>query len=79
MSKNIADVTLKSLHNKWKDARFAAGVDRAHVAEATADFSRACFSGQLELWQHIENVLTAMQQNARLPGLDGQSGVGQPV
>lgn len=72
-SKNIADVTLKSVRGKWKDARFAAGVDRKHVAEVTEDFSRACFAGHLELWQHIENVLTAMQQNAHPLGLDGQS------
>ncbi len=71
-SKNIADVTMKSLRGKWRDARFAAGVDRAHMAEVTADFSRACFAGQLELWQHIENVLTAMQQQAAQLGLDGR-------
>lgn len=71
-SKNIADVTLKSVRNKWKDARFAAGVARDHVTEVTADFSRACFAGQLELWEHIGNVLAAMQEAAPSLQLDGR-------
>ncbi len=71
-SKNIADVKLKSIRNKWKDRRFAAGVDREHVAEVTADFSRVCFDDQLDLWQHIGNVLTAMQGAAERLELDGR-------
>ena len=70
-SKNIADVTLKSIRKKWKDQRFAAGVDREHVAEVTADFSRACFEGRLDLWDHIGNVLVAMQGAASELELDG--------
>ena len=57
-SKNIGDVQMKSLKKKWKDKRFAAGVGRDHVIEVTEDFSQACFGGNLELWQHIENVLS---------------------
>jgi putative nucleotidyltransferase with HDIG domain len=71
-SKNIADVTLKSIRNKWKDRRFAAGVDRDHVEEVTADFSRVCFDGQLDVWSHISNVLTAMQGAAEVLELDGR-------
>ncbi len=71
-SKNIADVQLKSVRKKWKDRRFAAGVDRDHVAEVTADFSRVCFDGQLDLWTHIGNVLTAMQGDADRLELDGR-------
>lgn len=71
-SKNIADVTLKSIRNKWKDRRFAAGVEREHVAEVTADFSRVCFASQLDLWGHIDNVLTAMQNAAEVLELDGR-------
>jgi putative nucleotidyltransferase with HDIG domain len=71
-SKNIADVTVKSLRKKWKDRRFAAGVDREHVADVTADFSRACFDNQLDLWTHIENVLTAMQLDAERLELNGR-------
>lgn len=71
-SKDIADVKLKSLRKKWKDRRFAAGVNREHVAEATADFSRICYDGNLDLWQHMENVLLAMQGDAANLELTGR-------
>ena len=71
-SKNIAEVKLSSIRKKWKDRRFAAGVDRDHVTEVTADFSRECFDGSLELWTHIQNVLTAMQAKAEILELDGR-------
>ena len=71
-SMDIGELSVSSLRKKWKDRRFAAGVDRAHVAEMTADFSRVCFDGGLELWNHIENVLTAMQADAAELELDGR-------
>jgi predicted hydrolase (HD superfamily) len=71
-NKDISGVTLSSVRKKWKDKRFAAGVDREHVAEVTADFSRVCFDGRLELWEHVSNVLTAMQGAAAELELDGR-------
>lgn len=71
-SKDIRDVKLKSVRKKWKDRRFAAGVDRAHVTEVTNDFSQVCFDGRLDLWDHIANVLAAMQADAELLQLDGR-------
>lgn len=71
-SKDIREMKIKSLKKKWKDRRFAAGVDRDHVEEVTADFSRECFNGELDLWTHIGNVLTAMQGEAELLELDGR-------
>ncbi|RMD54374.1 MAG: HDIG domain-containing protein [Candidatus Thermofonsia bacterium] len=71
-SKNIADVSVKSIKKKWKDKRFAAGVDRDHVTEVTADFGNVCFDGKLELWQHVGNVLAAMQADAERLELDGR-------
>ncbi len=71
-SRNIADVRLKSIRKKWKNLKFAAGVDREHVTTVTADFSRACFDGQLDLWTHIGNILTAMQANPARLELDGR-------
>lgn len=62
--RDIRALTLDSLRKKWKNARFAAGVDRAHVTAATADFSRVCFNNTLDLWQHLEHVLAAMQEIA---------------
>lgn len=71
-SRNIAEVTTDSLRKKWKDRRFAAGVDRDDMAAVTADFSRECFGGTLELWDHIGNVLGAMQAAAAELELDGR-------
>jgi putative nucleotidyltransferase with HDIG domain len=71
-SRNIADVDVQTIRKKWKDRRFAAGVDREDAPVAVADFSRECFNGQLELWVHIENVLKAMQAAAADLDLDGR-------
>jgi putative nucleotidyltransferase with HDIG domain len=71
-SKDLREVELKSIQKRWKERAFAAGVDREHVAQATAEFSRACFGGELELWQHVGNVLAAMQQVAAELDLDGR-------
>lgn len=71
-SRDIGDVRLKSVKKKWKDRRFAAGVEREHVEEAVADFGRACFGGELTLWGHVENVLEAMQGEAAMLALDGR-------
>lgn len=70
-SKDLREVELKSIQKRWKEKSFAAGVDRPHVESATADFSVACFSGQLDLWQHVGNVLAAMQNVAVELDLDG--------
>lgn len=71
-STDVGDVKISSIRKKWKTPRFAAGVDRQHVEEVTADFSRVCFDGKLDLWQHIGNVLTAMQGAAEILELDGR-------
>jgi putative nucleotidyltransferase with HDIG domain len=71
-SKDIADVTVKSIRKKWKDRRFAAGVDREHVEQVTADLSQQCFDGRLTLWEHVGNVLVAMQGEAAALDLDGR-------
>ena len=70
-SKDVRDVEVKSIQKRWKEKTFAAGVDRPHVEQATADFSRVCFGGSLDLWQHVGNVLAAMQGAAAELGLDG--------
>jgi putative nucleotidyltransferase with HDIG domain len=71
-SKDLREVELKSIQKRWKERAFAAGVDREHVAQATADFSRACFGGELELWPHVGNVLESMKQIAAELDLDGR-------
>ena len=71
-SKDIREVELKSVKKKWKEKSFAAGVERASVEAAVADFSRVCFEGKLDLWEHAGNVLTAMQGIAAELELDGR-------
>ena len=71
-SKDVREVELKSIQKRWKERSFAAGVDRPHVESATADFSAACFAGSLDLWQHVGNVLVAMQGAAAELELDGR-------
>ena len=71
-SKYLREVEVKSIQKKWKTPAFAAGVHREQVEAATADFSRAVFDGRLELWEHVGNVLAAMQGVAGELGLDGQ-------
>ena len=70
--KDISQLKIKSVKKRWKSKVFAGGVNREEVAEASADFSRECFDGGLELWDHIENVLTAMQGVATELELDGR-------
>lgn len=70
-SKDIRELQIKSIKKKWKDKAFAAGVDRDHVEQAVADFSSACYEGNLDLWTHTENVLEAMQNSAAQLHLDG--------
>src|SRR5689334_23031122 len=72
-TKDIRQVEVKSVKKKWKEKYFAAGVHRESVEAAVADFSRACFEGKLELWDHVANVLGAMQSIAKELELDGSA------
>jgi len=71
-SKDVREVEVKSIKKRWKERTFAAGVDREHVEAVTADFSRVCFDGKLELWEHVGNVLEAMKGAAAELDLDGR-------
>ncbi|MGA9532314.1 MAG: HD domain-containing protein [Anaerolineales bacterium] len=63
-SKDIRDVSIRSVRKKWKSARFAAGVNRQEVEAGAQALG-------IELWQHVENVLQSMQQIAPELGLAG--------
>lgn len=63
-SKAIGDVNLKSIKNKWKDKAFAAGAKRDEMEAAAKEFG-------VELWEHVGNVLAAMQAQAAELGLKG--------
>ena len=62
--KDIRNVKLKSIKKKWKDKRFAAGVNRAEIEEAARDLG-------VDLWEHVGIVLEAMQGIAEDLGLAG--------
>lgn len=64
-SKSIHDVKVKSVKKKWKDKSFAAGANRADIAKGAEELG-------IDLWEHTENVLTAMQSVAGDLGLEGK-------
>lgn len=74
-AKDIRLIKVKSVKRNWKDKLFTAAVDRDHVREASEDFSRVAYDGKLELWQHVGNVITAMQGVAAELDLDGRLAV----
>lgn len=64
-TKDIREVTVKSIKNKWKDRRFAAGADRSAAEEGAALLG-------MDLWEHVGVVLEAMQSIAAELELDGR-------
>jgi putative nucleotidyltransferase with HDIG domain len=64
-SKDIRDVTVKSVRKKWKAKAFAPGVHRDEIETGAATLN-------IDLNEHIGIVLKAMQENATELGLDGQ-------
>ena len=66
-SKSILDVKTKSIRKKWKDARFAAKVNREDIAQGAEALG-------VELWEHIGNVQDSMVRIAPALGLEGDSG-----
>jgi putative nucleotidyltransferase with HDIG domain len=63
-SKSIHDVKVKSVKKKWKNLQFAAGANREEMEAAFAEFG-------VEPWEHVGNVIEAMQGIAENLGLEG--------
>jgi predicted hydrolase (HD superfamily) len=63
-SKSVLDVQLKSVKNKWKDKRFAAGVNRS-VIEKGAEMLG------ISLDELIDDTIKGMQEVAEAIGLKG--------
>jgi putative nucleotidyltransferase with HDIG domain len=63
-SRSLADVKVKSVRKKWKDSRFAAGVDRQDIEVAAEALG-------VPLETHIANVLESMKRIAPALGLAG--------
>lgn len=54
-SRSLQDLKVKSVKKKWKDARFAANIDRQQIEKACEDFG-------VDLWEHVDNVITSMRR-----------------
>lgn len=63
-SKSVMDVTVKSIKNKWKDKRFAGGVNRDIIEKG------ALLAG-VPLDELIEDTIRGMQEVAEVIGLKG--------
>ena len=63
-SRSLHDLEPSSVKKKWKDKAFAAGTDRSGMEKAAADFN-------IDLWEHVGNVITAMRRIAPELGLAG--------
>jgi putative nucleotidyltransferase with HDIG domain len=56
-SRSLDDLTASSVKKKWKDKAFAAGANREEIAQGAEEFG-------VELWQHVDNVISAMRRVA---------------
>ncbi len=63
-SKSVLDVQVKSVKNKWKDKRFAAGVDRSVIEKGAEMLS-------VSLDQLIDDTIKGMQEVAEAIGPKG--------
>jgi len=66
-SKSVLDVQVKSVKNKWKDKRFAAGVDRSVIEKGASMLG-------VTLDELIEDTIKGMQEVAEAIGLRGNPG-----
>jgi len=63
-SRALYDLKVKSVKKKWKDKSFAAGADREEMEKGAEEFG-------LDLWEHVGNVIEAMNSIAESLDLAG--------
>jgi putative nucleotidyltransferase with HDIG domain len=63
-SRSLSDLEASSVKKKWKDRAFAAGANRDEIAKSAQEFN-------IELWEHVGNVILAMRTIAPELGLAG--------
>ena len=63
-SRSVREVDVRSVRKKWKDKAFARGVSREDIATGAAELG-------VELDEHIQFVIEAMQRDAERLGLAG--------
>lgn len=65
-SRSLYDLEASSVKKKWKDRAFAAGANRDEIAKAAQEFN-------IDLWEHVNNVILAMRSIAPQLGLAGDA------
>jgi putative nucleotidyltransferase with HDIG domain len=65
-SRSLSDLTAASVKKKWKDKGFAAGANRGEIERGAQELG-------IELWEHVANVILAMQPVAAQLGLQGNA------
>jgi putative nucleotidyltransferase with HDIG domain len=63
-SRALYDLKPKSVKKKWKDKSFAAGVNREDIEQGAKELG-------IDLWEHVANVIQAMNDIAEDLGLAG--------
>jgi predicted hydrolase (HD superfamily) len=63
-SRSLYDLSASSVKKKWKDRAFAAGANREEMTRGAEQFN-------MELWEHVDNVIMAMRKIASELGLEG--------
>ena len=56
-SRSILDLKVTSVKKKWKNLRFAAGANREEIEQGALELG-------IDLWEHVGNVIKAMQAAA---------------
>jgi len=65
-SRALYDLKPKSVKKKWKDRSFAAGVNREEIEQGAEEMG-------VDLWEHVANIILAMDEIADDLGLAGPS------
>lgn len=66
-SRALYDLKVKSVKKKWKDKSFASGANREEIEQGAEEFG-------VDLWEHVANVIRAMDSIADDLDLAGQPG-----
>jgi predicted hydrolase (HD superfamily) len=64
-SRALYDLKVKSVKKKWKDKSFAAGANRKEIEQGAEELG-------IDLWEHVANVIKAMDSIAEELDLAGQ-------
>lgn len=65
-SRALYDLKPKSVKKKWKDRSFAAGANREEIEQGAQELG-------IDLWEHVGNVIQAMNTISKELGLDAES------